>query len=314
LDDKSKIEQRFLKDELSDYELYKSIEHGEKDKVLKGLVKKLKNTEYKHAKIWASLIGEKHIENVGIPFRSKLRVVLYPIIRKILGVAFVTKLLERNEANGLNEYEELVKKNGLGVKELKKVRGIIVDEQEHEKLLIEETQKHETRLNYTRSIIFGMNDGLVEILAVIAGLAMVSTSSLIVAISGIIVGVSGTLSMAAGAYISSKSEKVVEKSLNENTVDTKPSKEAYYTGIFYFFGALVATYPFLLGASGYIGILEAVVSVAIVLSIASTLIAIISNTNVKNRVIEMLAVSLGAALVTAIIGFTVRVVLGIVIS
>lgn len=312
---KRDIEERFLKDELSDYRLYKTIENGEKDRTLKKLVAKLSETELRHAGIWGSLLGEKRIEKVEIPFKAKLRLVTYPIVRKLLGIAFVTKLLERNEANGLAEYKELLAGKELGRAELDKVRDIIGDEEQHEKLLLEQTQRHEARLNYTKSIVFGMNDGLVEILAVIAGLAMVSTSSVIVAISGIIVGVSGTLSMAAGAYISSKSEKVVETSLNEgHATQTKPLKEAYYTGIFYFLGAIVATYPFILGAVGYIGVLESVVSVAIVLSIASTLIAVISDTSVKRRIMEMLTVSLGAAAVTAIIGLVVRMVFGIAIS
>jgi VIT1/CCC1 family predicted Fe2+/Mn2+ transporter len=314
LGNKKMIERRFLEDELSDFELYRSIEHKEKDKILKNLVKKLKETEFRHAEIWASLLGEKHMENVRIPFRSRMRLIIYPLVRKILGVAFITKLLERNEANGLNAYKELVDKRGLGAKELAKVRGIIIDEESHERLLLEETQKHESKLNYTRSIVFGMNDGLVEILAVVAGIATIATSGAIVAISGIIVGISGTLSMAAGAYLSSKSEKVVEKSLERKmSIITKPSKEAYYTGIFYFLGALVATYPFMLGASGYTGILEAVVSVVIVLSLASTLIAIISDTSIRTRVMEMLAVSLGAALVTTLIGLVMKTVFGIVI-
>ena len=312
---KKEIEERFLEDELSDCRLYKTIEGEEKDKTLKRLVAKLSKTEFKHAKIWGSLLGEKNIEEVKIPFKARLRLLTYPIVRKLLGIAFVTKLLERNEAKGLEEYKELLAGKELGSAELEKIRGIIGDEEHHEKLLLEQTQKHEARLNYTKSIVFGMNDGLVEILAVIAGLAMVATSSIIVAISGIIVGVSGTLSMAAGAYISSKSEKVVETSLNGKiSTQTKPSKEAYYTGIFYFLGAVVATYPFILGAVGYVGILESVVSVAIVLSVASTLIAIISDTSIKRRIIEMLTVSLGAAAVTAIIGLVVRIVFGIAIS
>ncbi len=50
------------------------------------------------------------------------------------------------------------------------------------------------------------------------------------------------------------------------------------------------------------------------LSVASTLIAIISDTSIKRRIIEMLTVSLGAAAVTAIIGLVVRMVFGIAIS
>ncbi|MCL4371870.1 VIT1/CCC1 family protein [Candidatus Marsarchaeota archaeon] len=304
----------FLKDEISDFTLYSSIYRSEKNPETKKLVRKLKDTELKHTKIWASILGVR-AGSVSLGALTRLKIWLYVLGRRLFGIAFVTKLLERNERLGLQEYKNAIKSVKFEESTMEKVREIIRDEEEHESMLLEETQKHEGRLNYTRSIIFGMNDGLVEILAVIAGLAMIATSSLIVALTGIIVGVSGTLSMAAGAYISSKSERVMQESLEEtSTIYVLPTNEAYYTGIFYFAGALVATYPFILGFSGYAGIAISVVSVAIVLSIASSMIALISDTSIKRRVGEMLVLSLGTAFVTALIGFIVRVVFGIAIS
>ena len=307
------LEKRFFEAEMSDFNLYRLITKHERSSELKRLVAGLMHTELRHAKIWATLSGE-NLEGYRMPINSKVKLYMYLAARKLMGIAFVTKLLERNEKKGLEEYKGLMK-GGISSKVRTKVSSIIKDEEKHEDMLLKETEKHEARLDYTRSIVFGMNDGLVEILAVVSGLAMIASSSFIVAVTGIIVGISGTLSMASGAYLSSKSEMVVDRSLEKSTkATTKPIKDAYYTGAFYFFGALIATYPFILGASGYLGIAEAAISVIIILSIASTLIAVISDTGIKHRILEMLAVSLGAAFVTALIGFLIKVMLGIVIS
>ena len=309
------IEEEFLRDELSDYALYESTERHEKDPVLKKLVGKLKKTELRHAMVWAGLLGIRDVRSLGMPLSIRMKVGFYVLVRRFMGIAFVTKLLERHESEGLNGYKLLAEGEGFSPAALRKIRSIIKDEEEHEKVLLMQTQKHEAMLNYTRSIVFGMNDGLVEILAVIAGVAMVATTSFVVALTGIIVGIAGTLSMAAGAYISSKSEKVVEHALEkERAMPTSPRKEAYYTGIFYFVGALIATYPFILGISGYAGIAVSVVSVSAVLAIASALIAVMSDTGIRTRVLEMISISLGTAFATALIGFVVRTVFGVVIT
>ncbi len=309
------IEGKFLRDEISDYMLYDSAAKHESDRELKKLILKLRDTEHKHAKIWASLLGIKDIDEVHVPFTLRLKVFSYMMARKAFGIAFVTKLLERNEMEGLEDYKNLVKGEKFSKATLEKIRYIMKDEEEHESIMLQQAQKHEAVLNYTKSIVFGLNDGLVEILAVVAGIAMVATNAFTVALTGMIVGVSGTLSMAAGAYISSKSEKVVEESLRSGLkARTRPSREAYYTGVFYFLGALVATSPFILGTSSYFGIAESVLFVAIVLSAASALIAVISDTSIRSRILEMLAISLGTAFVTALVGFLVRTVFGIAIS
>ena len=310
-----RIEEEFFRDELSDYALYESTERHERDPVLKRLVGRLKETELKHARFWGSFLGIKDITKVRMPLSIRAKVYLYVVVRRFLGIAFVTKLLERHESEGLNGYKMLEEGRGLSASTRARIRSIIKDEEEHEGALLKQTQKHELMLNYTRSIVFGINDGLVEVLAVVAGVAMVATTGLVVALTGIIVGISGTLSMAAGAYLSSKSERVVESSFRNRKIShTSPRREAYYTGAFYLIGALVATYPFILGATSYLGVAESVISVSIVLSMASVLIAIMSDTSIRRRVLEMLAISLGTAFVTALIGFAVRTVFGVVIT
>jgi len=60
-----------------------------------------------------------------------------------------------------------------------------------------------------RDVIFGANDGLVSILALVAGVYGAITESHLILIAGVAGAIAGTISMGAGAYLSSKSEREV---------------------------------------------------------------------------------------------------------
>ena len=66
-----------------------------------------------------------------------------------------------------------------------------------------------------RDVIFGANDGLVSILALVAGVYGAMTESYPILIAGIAGAVAGAISMGAGAYLSSKSEKEVTEKESE---------------------------------------------------------------------------------------------------
>jgi VIT1/CCC1 family predicted Fe2+/Mn2+ transporter len=62
-----------------------------------------------------------------------------------------------------------------------------------------------------RDVIFGANDGLVSILALVAGVYGAITENSIILLTGVAGAIAGTVSMGAGAYISAKSEQEVMK-------------------------------------------------------------------------------------------------------
>ncbi len=66
-----------------------------------------------------------------------------------------------------------------------------------------------------RDMIFGANDGLVSILALVAGVYGAVTESHLILIAGIAGAIAGAISMGAGAYLSSKSEKEVTERESE---------------------------------------------------------------------------------------------------
>lgn len=77
-----------------------------------------------------------------------------------------------------------------------------------------------------RDVIFGANDGLVSILALVAGVYGAITESHTILIAGVAGAVAGAISMGAGAYLSSKSEKeVTEKESEKKGLRKRQSPE-----------------------------------------------------------------------------------------
>jgi VIT1/CCC1 family predicted Fe2+/Mn2+ transporter len=77
-----------------------------------------------------------------------------------------------------------------------------------------------------RDVIFGANDGLVSILALMAGVYGAAVESRGILIAGVAGAVAGAVSMGVGAYISSKSEQeVTEKESQRKGLRTKGGPE-----------------------------------------------------------------------------------------
>jgi VIT1/CCC1 family predicted Fe2+/Mn2+ transporter len=77
-----------------------------------------------------------------------------------------------------------------------------------------------------KDVIFGANDGLVSILALVAGVYGAIAESHPILIAGIAGAVAGAISMGAGAYLSAKSEKeVTEKESDRKGIKKKGSPE-----------------------------------------------------------------------------------------
>ncbi len=304
------LERKFYHEELFSYEVYTELSKREKAPELKRLLATFATGEKRHAALWERIL-KKEGGKPTWPLLFRLRITFFLFVRMILGLALTLKLLENSEGQTLNEYKAMLEWKGLDKKEKADMRAMIKDEAVHEKELLKRMEKYRGELDYIGSIVFGLNDGLVEILAVVAGLAVLATTGIVVVIGGLIVGISGTLSMAGGAYLSAKSHGLVEGAMEERSSNTLPGKEALYTGVFYFIGAIISTLPFMLGLSGYEGIALAVVLVVIALAAVSTIIAVVSGTRISRRVTEMIAISLAAALVTIVLGSIIRTYFGI---
>ena len=77
-----------------------------------------------------------------------------------------------------------------------------------------------------RDVVFGANDGLVSILALVAGVYGAVTESHLIFMAGVTGAVAGAISMGAGAYLSAKSEnEVTERENRRKGIKKKQSPE-----------------------------------------------------------------------------------------
>lgn len=296
--------EKFLETERMHAIMYSHLAKEEDHPKHKRFLNKLTAEEKKHEELLREILKDEGVK----PRRSHflwLKLAFYRFISAIFGVPFGIAVIEREEDQTIKEYIAALSQ----IKEKRstdKLKTIIKDEEAGEQELQDNLNDYSEHFDYIKSIVFGLNDGLVEILAVVAGLAVVATSPFVVVVGGIIVGISGTLSMAGGAYLSSKSYNLVEEEKKGTSTTNSPFKDAAYTGIFYFLGSLSSVVPFAAGLSGFAGILAAIIIVSIVLVLASAVIGIVSKTSIKRRSLEMLTISLGAAFVTIILGIILR--------
>jgi len=66
---------------------------------------------------------------------------------------------------------------------------------------------HISGAGFVRDLVFGMNDGLLSMVSLVSGIAAAGASSQIVVLAGVAGAAAGAISMAAGAYISTKSQR-----------------------------------------------------------------------------------------------------------
>lgn len=314
--EKIAIEKKFFLLESLHYRIYNMLSNYEKRSYYKRELRALADVEKKHSGIWRSMLLDHGVDDIHPGAYNEFRFILFAVFRRIFGLAFATKYLERDEDDALLEYGKLLdQKDRFTNYEMKKIREIIKDEEVSENDLNMSLSEKSGDLDYIKSIVFGLNDGLVEVLAAVAGLAVLATSSLVVIIGGIIVGLSGTLSMAGGAYLAAKSsEMIAERNMVVKEHNhASPKREALYTGVYYFIGSLVSVLPFIFGLSGFAGIIAAIILVIVALSVASIVISIISGSNIKRHMAEMIAISLAAAFATIILGSILKFYFGIAI-
>ncbi len=305
------LENRYYRNEYIHYTIYSEMAKNETNRTMRNLLLRLGKMEKGHTRMWEEILSERNVEAVD-PILMGTRIWFFNILRRLFGATFVIKLLEMNEDEILAKYTKLLGSKGLAYADRKEIRIAAEKEKEIENFLIRNIKEYERSFDHIRFIVLGLNDGLVEVLAAVAGFAAFTNSNIFVIIGGFIVGISGTLSMAGGVYLASKSESIINRDgAPEGRLKADSLKEAYVTGAFYLAGSLVPISPFILGAEGFSGIILAGALTVMVLSIASAIIAVAGNSSVKKRVMEMVAISVGAAAITSVIGVLARKYFGI---
>jgi len=193
---------------------YRRLAERTRDERLRGLLTRISSDEEKHAEFWSSKIqelGGGHEGGIMAYLRDRK-------VRWMMGILGTKGLFEWAVVGEEEGIQDLAVQAG-------KIRDTATSEiwsrlASDERMHLERMKTEVLGMEAweirggggVRDMIFGANDGLVSTLAFVAGVFGAITDPHIVLLSGIAELIAGTISMAAGAYQSSKSEvEVLER-------------------------------------------------------------------------------------------------------
>jgi len=274
----------FQKNEITEYHIYKSLAGFEKVKKNKQVLMKLANDEKGHYYFWQKITKKKTLPNW-------IKVLLYILIARVLGLTFGIKLMEKGEEKAQVKYKSILKK-------IPNARKILHDEDVHEQKLIGLIE--EERLNYVGSIVLGLNDALVELTGALAGLSFGFQNTRIIAFAGLITGVAAGFSMAAAEYLSQSHEHA-----------EFPIKSAFYTGIAYFITVGILILPYLIFSNYILCLLLTLLLAILIILFFNYYVSVAKDLPFKKRFLEMAVISIGVSAVTFGISIFVKKIFGI---
>ncbi|MCY1158372.1 MAG: rubrerythrin family protein [Citricoccus sp.] len=182
---------RYLADEIAEGQVYRQIahrKHGPERDILLGLAE----AERRHEDHWRALLGE-HARNPPppSPHRTLLR-----WLAKVFGSVFVLALAQRAESD--SPY----------AKDQHATPAMVADEAIHEEVVRGLASRGREKLaGGFRAAVFGANDGLVSNLALVLGIGATGVAHQVVLFTGIAGLLAGALSMAAGEFVSVRSQR-----------------------------------------------------------------------------------------------------------
>jgi VIT1/CCC1 family predicted Fe2+/Mn2+ transporter len=135
---------------------------------------------------------------------DRLKIWKYYLISRVFGFTFGLKLMEKSEARAQGSYGHLRET-------IPEAEAIAKNESEHEISLL--GLLDEERLRYTGSMVLGLNDALMEMTGVLAGLTLALRDTKLIALAGSITGIAAALSMGASEYLATKTEKTLKNPL-----------------------------------------------------------------------------------------------------
>jgi vacuolar iron transporter family protein len=271
--------------EITEHHVYRQIAARLKDSNNRRVLEEIAADELRHYQQWQTYTGQEVSPN-------RLQVLFFTLISRFLGITFAVKLMELGEERAQLNYAEIA----AAIPESVQIQA---DEHAHEEKLLD--MLDEEHLRYAGSVVLGLNDALVELTGALAGLTLAFQNVRIIALSGLITGIAASLSMAASEYLSTRSEKT----------DKHPVRAAVYTGIAYVFTVALLILPYLLLDNEYIALAISLTTAVIIIAVFNFYISVAQGENFRRRFIEMAGLSLTVAALSFVIGYLIRIWLGV---
>jgi vacuolar iron transporter family protein len=275
----------FQKSEITEHHIYSKIAAATTNRTNQDVLTRIAADELIHYGIWKQYTGQEVKPDL-------LRVWLYYLAARVLGVTFTIKLMER-----LEQHAQTLDRSMIGL--ITEIPQMLANEETHERELI--ALIDEERLKYVGSMVLGLNDALVEFTGTLAGLTFAIQNTRIIAVAGLIMGVAATLSMGASEYLSQRSDGG----------PADPFKASLYTGVTYIVTVALLILPFLVVPNPYLALLFTLIGAVLVIFLFTFYISVAKDLPFWRRFFEMAAISLGIAAVSFVIGMAIRMFLNI---
>jgi len=283
--DTMKFLQKAQKNEITEYHIYSKISSFIKDEHNRKILQQIARDELRHHDELKVFTGTDRKP-------CTIKIFFYTFISLLFGITFGIKLMERGEESSERVYREL----GNKVEEFKKIAK---EEDKHEKELVEIIE--EERLKFVGSMVLGLNDALVELTGTLAGLTFALKNTRLIALAGLITGIAASLSMAASEYLSTRTEQD----------NTHALKSSLYTGGAYVFTVAFLVFPYLVFSNYIVSLVFTIAAAIFIILVFNFYISVAKDLSFKERFFEMAGISLGVAVISFIIGYLIRVFLGV---
>ncbi|NTV92041.1 MAG: rubrerythrin family protein [Chlorobiaceae bacterium] len=275
----------FQKNEITEHHIYKNLSGRISGVKNRRILTQIADDEMRHYNIWKNY-SRKDVAP------SRFKIWFYTMVSLLFGYTFGIKLMEKGEQSAHDLYNSIPGS-------FKEITGIIRDEEEHEQALI--TLLDEDRLKYTGSIVLGLNDALVELMGVLAGLSFALQNTTLIALTASITGFAAALSMASSEYLSTKAESGTKN----------PFKAALFTGLAYLMTVVVLITPYLLFSDYLICLGLAFFGAICIIGFFNFYIAVARNVPFRERFFEMVGLCFAVAALSFGAGYVIRFAFGI---
>jgi len=215
-----------MSDEFNDFTLYDRLsktvdENGSYATALR----QLSATEHRHYEFWRKYVPDEK------PKLATAKLYWTLFLRRVLGLTFATRYLDRHESKVVKEYQDLA--NHIPESDKKEFDEMVADEREHEK---EFSKMVESRaVQYISFVVLGLADALVEISGIHAGSLGLYSRTEFAGLAGIVAGGAASIAMASAAFAQAK-----------QGFPGSPRIAAVYTGVSYFVCAIFLATPYFL--------------------------------------------------------------------
>jgi vacuolar iron transporter family protein len=270
----------FQKNEITEHHIYKNLSGRIRGVKNRRILFQIADDEMRHYNIWQTYTRK----DIG---PSRIRVWFFTLVSIVFGFAFGIKLMENGEKRTHYLYSRIPGS-------FKEINGIIRDEEEHEQALL--MLLDDERLRYTGSLVLALNDSLVLLMGVLAGLTFALPNTRFIALTASITAIAAALSMAASNYLAAKSAPQGKN----------PLISALYTVIASMLTAVLLIAPYLffndlllsLGVSFFIAVT--------ITGFLNYYISVARDLPFKSRFVEMVGLSFTVAALSFLAGYAIR--------